>query len=88
MSLLDELSDVIRDGADDWSDADRDAAVQIAKDLGKLMASDLRGDPVDQSELAIAQASARNIATAAVLTGAAALRDAIWRWAKKLLAAI
>lgn len=89
MNILDTLNDMLADVADDWSDEDRELAKEVAHDLGALLSREVAGGSASDEELAIARATARNIAAGATLTGVTAINRALQRFisgvASKLL---
>ena len=86
MDILEELKATLEGRVDDWSDADRETAKAVGLDLAKFQGKLVGGQEVDQVELALAKASAKNLAAAAVFTGAAALMEFLERIAAKALA--
>ncbi len=84
--VLEELNATLEGRVDDWSPEDRDTAKAVGLDLAKFQGKLVAGLEVDEAELAITKASAKNLATAAVFTGAAALMEFLERIAGKALA--
>ena len=85
IDVLAELKDVLEGRVADWSDEDRHTAKGVAVDLAGLQAKLLAGQEVDHVELAFAKAAARNLATAAIYTGAAAMNDLLVRLTRTAL---
>ncbi len=87
MKLREVLDEVIAEVRDGWSVTDIETARRVATDLGVLLTRKGLGLDVEE-ELAIARASARNIAAGAAVTGASAINSAVERWALLLVRAV
>ena len=81
IEVLEMLEDVLEGRIDDWSPEDRETAKGVAVDMARLQARLMAGQDVDPVELAFAKAAARNLATAATFTGAAAMLELLERLA-------
>ena len=86
MDILEELKDTLAGRVDDWSEADQDTAKAVGLELAKFQGKLVAGQEVDQVELDLVKASAKNLAAAAVFTGAAAMMEFLERIAGKALA--
>jgi hypothetical protein len=86
MDILEELKATLDGRVDDWSEEDRATALDVGKDLATFQGKLVAGQDVDEGELAIVKASARNLAAAATITGAVILMEFLERIAGKALA--
>ena len=85
MDIVQMLKDTLEGRVDDWSEAERETALAVGKDLAELMGKQVAGGDVDPTELAIAKAAALNLASAAVFSGAAAMMEFLERLAGKAI---
>ena len=85
IDILDELKATLSGRVDDWSPEDRETAKDVGVDLAKMQSRLVAGLVVDPAELAGVKASAKNLAAAAVFTGAAALMEFLERFTAKAL---
>lgn len=82
VSPLDNLKALLAREANDWTPEDRATALTIGADLTQLLTRELAGEDV-AGELAIANASAQNLAVGAVVSGARLLGN----WVLSLISA-
>ncbi len=79
MNVLEELEATLEGRTDDWNEADRQTALVVGMELAAFQGLLVAGQDVDQAELAIVKASAKNLAAAAVVTGAFLLMEFLER---------
>ena len=81
IDVLAILQETLNGRVDDWSSADRETAKAVGLDLAKMQATLIGGGEVDPVELELVKAAAKNLAAAAVFSGAAAMMELLERLA-------